>query len=232
MIKSTLYITLFATILLGFSSCKKENTAANNITSGSEYFSSLVGMTRLYQVDSIYWDDFFNTHDTISYQVKEVIPSTYFDNQNRITQRIERYLKNPITGEWIIWKVWHANITNSTAELVEDNIRYLKFVINPKLNATWNGNTYNNLDVKYYKITALNVADFSGNNSYASTLKISQYDDENLNAIHRDFDEERYAKGVGLYYRTNEHYEKTFKPSSIKSGYIYTETLLSYSYHP
>ncbi len=215
-----------------FSSCKKENTTANNSTFGADYFSSIVGMTRLYQVDSIYWGDFTNQHDTVSYQVKEVIPSTYFDNQNRETEKVERYLKNPLTGAWIIWKVWHANITNATAEMVEDNIRYLKFPMTPTLNATWNGNTYNNLNVQYYKITAINVVDTIGNKVFPSTLKIIQNDDGNSDLTQRNYDEERYVKGIGLYFRMNEHFEKIFNTSSIKSGYIYTETLLSYSYHP
>ena len=223
-------IYLLALITLIVISCKKENPAPNTTITGSEYFSSVVGMTRLYQVDSIYWDDFNNQHDTVSYLVKEVIPSTYLDNQNRPTQRIERFRKDSLSGNWVIWKVWSSNVTTTTGEQVEDNIRFLKLTFTPAINATWNGNTYNTLDPQNYVITSLGDPDTKGNLTFNETLTVSHGNDDNL--VFRKFAEERYAKGAGLYYRVNEDVQKIFGTENIKSGYIYTETLLSYSITP
>lgn len=223
-------ICLLALITLIVISCKKENPSPNTTITGSEYFSSVVGMTRLYQVDSIYWDDFNNQHDTVSYQVKEVIPSTYLDNQNRRTQRIERFRKDSLSGNWVIWMVWSSNVTTTTGEQVEDNIRFLKLTFTPAINATWNGNTYNTLDPQNYVITSLGDPDTKGSLTFNETLTVSHGNDDNL--VYRKFAEERYAKGAGLYYRVNEDVEKIFGTENIKSGYIYTETLLSYSITP
>ncbi len=223
-------IYLLALAIVVISSCKKENTAPNPSTTGAEYFSSVVGMNRIYQVDSIYWDDFNNTNDTVSYQVKEVIPSTFIDNQGRPTQRVERYRVDSASGNWVIWKVWYSNVTTTTGERIEDNIRYLKLTFTPFLNATWNGNTYNTLGEHEYIITKFNVPEFFGGLQFNATLTIKQTDDDNL--VYRKYDEERYAKGAGLYYRINEDVEKIFGTTNIKSGYIYTETLLSYSITP
>jgi len=220
-------IYLLALAIVVISSCKKENTAPNPSTTGSEYFSSIVGMSRIYQVDSIYWDDFNNTHDTISYQVKEEIPLTFIDIQGRPTQRLERYRVDSATGNWVIWKVWFSNVTTTTGEQVEDNIRYLKITFSPALNATWNGNTFNTLGSQEYKIVTLNTADTQGSLQFNATLTVKQTDDDNL--VYRKYNEERYAKGAGLYYRINEDVEKIFGTTNIKSGYIYTEKLLSYS---
>lgn len=209
------------------SSCKKddENTAPS-LPLLYQYFPVTDSLEKIYHVDSIYWDNFSDTHDTVSYLIRELYAGTYLDNQNRETQRIERYRQDTL-GNWIIWKVWAANRTVTTAEVDEDNMRYLKLVFPPQEGSTWNGNAYNIDDPLEYEITEINepaVMDFM---SYDSTLTVLQEDD--LNALERHFSEERYAVNIGIYYRKNISLEFEFPNAfnDIKKGHIYTEKLIS-----
>lgn len=224
------FLLLFGLLLLLITGCKKDvATTTSNMNFGYTYFPNQVGLTRIYQVDSIFWDDFNNTHDTVSYKLKEVIDSNYLDNQQRITQRISRYKLDSL-GNWIIYKVWASNRTITTAERVEDNNRYIKLVFPPKLTSKWNGNSENTLDEEDYQITALNVHDNINTLSFDSTVTVLQIDDDNL--VSRMYGVEKFAAGVGLYYRQNINQIYVFPTSVIQSGYIYTESLISYSNTP
>ena len=224
------FLLLSGLLLLLIAGCKKDSpTTISNINFGYTYFPTKVGLIRIYQVDSIYWDDFNNKHDTVSYQLKEIIDSTYLDNQNRPTQRIARYKLDSL-GNWTIYKVWASNRTTTTAERVEDNIRFVKFIFPPKNNSKWNGNSENTLDAQTYQITSLNISDNLSGLSFDSTMTVLQIDDNNL--VSRMYGVEKYATGVGLYYRQNINQLYIFPTPDIQSGYIYTETLLSYSNLP
>ena len=87
-------------------SCTKENTIEVSTTNYFyQYFPTDSGIIRYYQADSIFWDANNQAAlDTIRYEIKEVIAGNYFDNENEICQRIERYKKD-VNGNWIIWKV-------------------------------------------------------------------------------------------------------------------------------
>ena len=190
-----------------------------------DYFPQIVGITRIYQVDSIYWDSFFGIHDTVSYEIKEVISSFFTDNQGRKTSRIERYRKDP-GGAWGIVKVWSSNKTYNTCEQLEDNIRYFKLAIPAKENVTWNGNTFNTLDDQEYKSTNVHQPDTINSLSFDHTVTVNQINDDNR--IYTKFEEERYAAYIGMYYRNKTDLEKNFVSQEIEKGYIYTEKLISY----
>jgi hypothetical protein len=180
-------------------------------------------------VDSIFWDAFTHVHDTVSYELKEILDSTYLDNQQRPTQRIERFKKDSI-GNWVIYKVWASNLTSTTAEQVEDNLRFVKIVFKPALNSTWNGNSLNTLDPQIYRINSLNNPESLGALSFDSTMTVMhEYTDTLVNKLSGI---EKYATGVGLYYRQSSDLHYIFPTGTIKSGYIYTETLTSYTKTP
>jgi hypothetical protein len=211
-------------MLFSLSSCIKDD-GNNAEPQDYDYFPQIVGITRIYQVDSIYWDSFSGIHDTVSYEIKEVISSFFTDNQGRTTSRIERYRKDP-GGSWGIIKVWASNKTNNTYEQTEDNIRYFKLAIPAKENATWNGNTYNTLDDQEYKSTNVHEPDTINSLSFDHTVTVNQINDDNL--VYTKYGEERYAAYIGMYYRDKTDIEKNIVTGETLSGYIYTEKLISY----
>jgi hypothetical protein len=219
LLKAIVIVTLFS-----LSSCLDDD---GNFAQPEDYdyFPQIVGITRIYQVDSIYWDNFSGIHDTVSYEIKEVISSFFTDNQGRTTSRIERYRKDP-GGNWGIIKVWASNKTKNTCEQIEDNIRYFKLAIPAKENITWNGNTYNTMDEQEYKSSNVHVPDAINTLSFDHTVTVNQLNDDNL--VYTKFGEERYAAYIGMYYKNKTDIEKNFVTQAPENGYIYTEKLISY----
>ena len=92
---------------------------------GYEYFPNDSGIWVQYVVDSIDYDDEFG-NDTFQFQLLEKIESKSIDNEGRDAQRIERLKRPNDSSIWRIKDVWYANLTESKAEKIEENLRYVK----------------------------------------------------------------------------------------------------------
>lgn len=187
------------------------------------------GFTRIYEVDSIYWDAFTGNHDTVSYELKEVMAGIYIDNQGRKGQRIERYKKDD-NGNWIIYRVWSSLLTATTAEVTEENIRYIKLTFPVAVNESWNGNAFNAEGALNYTYQNTGGEMFGGFNFPETATVIQDNDPPNL--LEDKYGEERYAKGTGIYYRKNLWINfrfpdpTPFNGPDTASGHIYTEKLI------
>jgi len=225
--KKYFYIIIFSAII--FSGCKKDEEIT--IDQGYDYFPLKAGHTIIFDVDSIVYDDFFIPVkiDTFKYQVKEIVESSFIDGQGREAWRLERYIKTDTTA-WEIRQVWTAIRTATTAEKVEENLRYIKIAFPVKENKTWDGNSYNNLASQEYRIEELNESAQIGALSFEETLQVLQGDDENL--IEKFYAEERYARNVGLIYKEFVDVKKEIVgpgQQQIKSGLIFKMRVNSYS---
>jgi len=185
-------------------SCKKDHIE-QPVDVGYEYYPVKVGNWTIFNVDSIVYNDFTGKVDTFDYQIKEVIESDFTDNQGRKTQRLERYRRLNDTCQWIIQDVWYSNLTSTTAEKVEENVRYVKLIFPVKSNQEWNGNTYNYLDPETYTYSALYHPYDSINIHFDSTITVIHRDE--LNLILNDYAIEIFAKNVGLIYKKDRHLE-------------------------
>ncbi len=219
--RNLLLILIF--LFAGLTSCKKEEGIPADM--GYRYFPDKPGHWVTYRVDSIHWDDFTGSVDTFSYQIRELTESVFTDEQGRPTMRIERYLRQNDTAQWVIKDVWFANRTASTAERVEENVRYLKLIFPPEKGAKWDGNLLNTadeLECKYqwvhepYNLEAL---------SYDSSLAVLLIDRQTL--ISKDYRYEVYACGAGLVYKKYIQVE-TELTGVIKSGFDYSYTLIGW----
>lgn len=223
--KKYFYIITFSAII--FSGCKKDEHIT--VDQGYDYFPLKAGHTIIYDVDSIVYDDFFTPVkiDTFKYQIKEIIESFFIDGQGREAWRLERYIQTDTTS-WEIRQVWTAALTATTAEKVEENLRYIKIAFPVKENKTWNGNSYNNLPSQEYRVEELNTPAQISTYSFEETLKVLQGDEENL--IEKFYSEERYARNVGLVYKELVDVKKEIGPGQqIKSGLIFKMRVNSYS---
>ncbi|MBK7966055.1 MAG: hypothetical protein IPK10_12775 [Bacteroidetes bacterium] len=216
------------TLLLFISSCKKDDeTFVSPIDITLLYFPIDSGLTRYYNVDSVYWDSFTNTRDTVSYPLKETIAGTFIDNQGRLAQRIERF-KLDIGGNWIIYKVWSSHRNAQRAEKVEDNIRFVKLVFSITNGITWNGNAYNTLTPRTYEHASVGIPDTFNGLTFSETVLVKE-DDEPANLLNDYYAEEKYAKNIGCYFRYISDLEFNFISGDTVSGFIYTEKLTSYT---
>ena len=198
--------------MYGFNSCKKDTTPLPDM--GYNYFPNDVGRYVVYDVDSLVYNDANlnpNTHlapvDTFRFQIKEKITSVFSDNLNRPTLRLERFVKiysDTLSYNQMPWKfrnVWTENRTTSTAEKVEENVRYIKLAFPVKENQTWNGNAQNyNQEMNYY-YAFYDQRIKVGGVFYDSALQVIQYDDGGGIFTERQLYTEKYARNVGMIYK-------------------------------
>ncbi|MFI5219678.1 MAG: hypothetical protein ACHQNT_09325 [Bacteroidia bacterium] len=219
--------------MFSFSTCKKENKEI--VSESFNYFPSNVGHELIYDVDSIVKDDFDNSTDTFQFQIKEIIESVFTDIEGRPTLRIERYKRTNSSQAWIIHKVWTANVNSFNAEKKEDNITYVKLIFPSKLNKTWNGNSKNCLGEELYEITSLNDPDVQNNLVFDSTLNVL-HSDEDDHFYRKDYAVEKYANGIGLYYKIDfrgyykgDPYPYPTLYDSLENYIYYSEKLISFN---
>ncbi len=206
-------------------SCKEDDNSSTPSGLIYSYFPTNLGHEIIYDVSLITKDQFSGAHDTDIYQLKEVVESVFMDDQNRPTQRLERYRRNTPNDAWLITDVWTSNLTNTRAEKKEENIPYVKLVFPIKNNGSWNGNVLNTFDEKEYEYESLHEYDMIGGIEFDSTLTVLQNDFEDL--FRKEFQIEKYAPGVGLIYKEDIYILKD--PSGIKEQRLYIETISSWS---
>ena len=195
----------FLSIILssGFISCKKDKEQGPDM--GYNYFPIKVGSYIVYNVDSFHYYNTPTIIDTFKFQLKEKIQSTYLDNQNRTTLRLERYIRNydPIIPysalPWIFRDVWAANRTTTTAEKVEENVRYIKLAFAVREGQSWNGNAQNTNEGLTYTYQFFDQPRTIGGTAFDSVLQVNQENDENL--ILKKLYIERYARKIGMVFK-------------------------------
>ena len=136
-----LLYTVFVSVILLFG-CKKSNNETVNYYYG--YFPLEVDSWVEYDVLDIVHTEFGS--DTTIYQLKEITTEEFLDLEGRLTYRIERYWRADVSLEWSIKDVWYSNITKTTAEKVEENVRFTKMIFPINDTKYWDGNAFNNLD--------------------------------------------------------------------------------------
>ncbi len=212
------------------SACKKDENTIGIDDHTSAYFPIDSGLTRYYLIDSVYWDEFAQTRDTISYSIKEVITGSFIDLMGRWSHRIERFKMNQ-QSQWIIYNVGSSYRDNQKAESVENNIRILKLVFPASLGSVWNGNIYNTKDSQEFEYLSVGVPDTTDHFQFDATIKVYE-ESENNSLISDLYGMEKYAKNVGLYYRLIS--DLKLKPGippnfDTIAGSIYTEKLTAYT---
>ncbi len=205
--------------------CKQENVSAP-IPMGYEYFPVNIGHTIIYDFDSVFKDTKVDVNETTHFQIKEYIESVFSDNTNRPTQRIERYRRNNDTTVWTIMNVCTSTLTNTVAERVEDNQRYIKLVFPVSLNKTWFGNSFTTQPKWEYEYTKVNESATINGIKFDSTLTVTQIDE--LNLIEKNYSIEKYAKHVGLIYKEYIHLE-TLPSGDITKANVSTCKFKSYT---
>ncbi|HLG34936.1 MAG TPA: hypothetical protein VI757_08665 [Bacteroidia bacterium] len=203
--------------------CKEETVVLNNSVS-LNYFPTEKGKWIIYDVDSTYYNDFDSSAHRHLFQLMEKIDSAFIDGEGNSTQRILRFKRDTDSSQWSFINVWTQTLTNSNAQRVEENIRFVNLGFPVSSSTTWNRNSYNTLGEEEYDYSDLHSQKTVGNISFDSTLTISFNDFPNN--IYDHFVEEIYATKVGLIFRKYINANKNI--GSYYRGIVYYQTINSF----
>jgi hypothetical protein len=232
MLKIPALFVLLMAVAIG---CKKDKSVHSD--AGYGYFPTTVGHFVIYDVDSTIYNAF--NHDTVyyRYQLKELIESEFQDNEGRVSQRVERYVRsyNPTIPydslPWTLKNVWYVTRTSQHAELVTGNIRYVRLIFPVIDQAAWNGNAQNTQGDWEYQYQGVHLPFNGGNVHSDSSATVIEKDETDL--LNRRYYKEVYAKNIGLVLRQIiDVYDTKITPvpviHRIKGGVIYMAVVHSY----
>jgi len=203
------------------SSCQKDSTQSP-LTIDKKYYPLVTGKYIIYDVDSTGYNSFDNSTKTSIYQIMEQVDTPYTDNTGNEAFKIVRSRRPDENSGWVITDIWSANLTDHTAEKVEENLRFIKLDFPIQLDRQWYGNAFIETDspLEYlndwvYEYTSVDRPLSINGNSFDSTLTVSQYDEENL--IEQNVYMEQYAKHVGMIYKLEQRIST--QPGAYPDGF-------------
>lgn len=202
-IKNFYNIFLSCSLLFLGVACKKETENPPDL--GYSYAPVTLGKYVVYDVDSTVY---LETSDTVyfKYRIKEKLEETFIDNQGRVAIKLVRYIKkynDTVSYDnipWTIKDIWNYTKTNTTLEVVEEDIRFTKLIFPVNDDAIWNGNAHNTIGEWDYTYDYIDKTEIINGTKFDNVLLVIQRKDKN-NVLHREYFIEKYAKTVGLVYR-------------------------------
>lgn len=216
-----------------FGACKK-STDDFKVVPVTDYYPLQIGKYITYNLDSTVFINFGTKDTVISYQIKHQIEALITDNLGRPAYRITRYIRKTAANAWVPDNTFMAVASESTAEFIENNMRFIKMKAPVRDGYNWKGNTYIdtyslNSNVKYlddwdYTYDSVNVKTTLGALTIDSTIRVAQRDEVIGNPADPNsyseinYGAEKYAKRIGLIYRNFLHVEYQ-PPTPGRVGY-------------
>ena len=213
---------LIVSIFFTLASCSKQDEGIKTAPL-STYFPTEVGKYITYKLDSVVFLPFGTSSVIKSYEVKYLTEAEIRDNLGRKAFRIIRYIRPDTGAAWSPDASFMAINDSSSAEFVENNMRFVKLVLPIKNGLSWKGNTFIdtyslNSTVRYlddwdYTYDSVGVPLTLGNFNFDNTLKVNQRDEvigdpqDPLSYSEINLGIEKYAAGIGMIYRKFFHSE-------------------------
>ncbi len=176
-----------------------------------EYLPTQEGHTLTYQVDTTFYDVFFDTVYTHSGQIREVFLGSNTDaNGNEITQLAHYYRSDAnqnVAWDKITPRIWYISKNDQQIEKVEENLRFIKLSYPIIESQKWAGNSFIDTEDErwsYYRDWLYEYQNIGGaytvnDQVYDNTVMVVQNDFIDLYAA--NYSVEVFAKDVGLIYK-------------------------------
>lgn len=180
-----------AFIALALFSCKKETETIDDYAYQTERLTEIlplhVGKYIIYQTDSLVFTNFNRNQEIHSYIEKDTIEAQLPDAMGRPSYRVFRYLRDVAgTTPWTPAGTYFITPTASTVEVLDNNLRFVKFALPLKQGVTWKGNLFLPFDpyASLYKFSNdLNVRMDTWDYVYTKTDDVFNYNGTPLNDI-------------------------------------------------
>jgi hypothetical protein len=122
-------------------SCTKNNPLITDTP--ADYYPIHLGNYIIYRMDSLKYVNVGSQDTIISYLAKEVVEDSISDNSGRPSYRVVRYLSDT-TGNspWVPSIAYMVTPLQTSIEVVENNLRFIKLVTPVQDGISWLGNAY------------------------------------------------------------------------------------------
>ncbi len=212
---------------LALGSCEKEKQPTRPMDYNNPYFPLKVGNSISYQIEEINIDEESGVNDTVSYQIRELIESITEKTDEYTSYRLERHYREDASKTWEMSNVWQIRKYNRRIHKIEENIDYVRLVTPIEEGMEWDGNTFNLLGKQMYRAKSIKDSLVLGESR--SVLTVAQASKESL--IDKIFEEEQYAKNIGLIQKQNIDVKLNINPNkpwyqNVIKGTIFRQTII------
>ncbi len=242
----TAYFTLCMALCL-LHACHKPLPEAPDIPYGYEYYPIHTGIWHTYQVNEIVWNSFYNTVDTLHYQIKDSVESIVSATDHDTLYRVECYQREQDNEPWNLTHTIGIIKSKNTLRLTQDNITCCKLVFPLMASSQWNeytaidsaifyqthyattGIINNNVKNTNAQVTAFHSRAHINNRTYEECVEICLHQFSSL--INEDTEHEIYAPQAGMIYKKTIHTESKAYGGifHIYNGYIKEISIIDYA---
>jgi hypothetical protein len=134
-----------------------------------------------------------------TYQVKEVVGTSYTDATGQAAYRLMRYRRTTSTMGWQLDSIWAIQRTDNQLIRTENGLAFVNLMFPVSERLTWNGNRYNALGEDTYELRNVGRPFRVVDTTYDQTLTVIGRNDSTL--ISQDKRLTVFARQVGIVYR-------------------------------
>lgn len=231
-------VCIFVALLMIISiyACKKENKEVPATRYYYQYYPLKVGDYRIYSVDSIPFKEGPTAADTVHFQLKELVQSTYKDASGEQMYRVEVYRRPDEIATWQMVHVYATGLPQYYADVIDNNIRIVKLEFPVTEGHSWNANRFNTTDSARFlasKYVQAHKPYTAGGKTYDSVAVVEIKNENDF--VTKSYQAECYATNYGLVYSVTDELDIQHPNPADSStldikGYIYRKTLLQYSH--
>lgn len=188
---------------------------------GYEYFPIIEG--RYIEYNVLFENYNSGVVDTSNYQIREEwsdIDSLTDEQQ----QQVRLYKRLNGDSDWELDSVWTQSINVQAAFRTERDIRFQRLEFPLFEGAEWDVNDFNVMSSNSAVVQSIDHNVIVNNQEFSSGMRISI--DSFFTFVNRDYQYEKYAKGVGLIERYHE--KLNFQPGKDTLGFRVHQSLSSY----
>lgn len=189
------WFTILSISLVLFS-CKKQESAP--AIDWRDYYPLEVGVSRLYDCESIKIDVLAGVSDTSRFFIREEVVGIVSDTNGCVTYAINCKSRQKDANEWKPYVSLSVQQYQHSIVRVEENVPYQVLKFPAKLNFSWDVNMYNSKDEQLANYTSISKGEYEGVH-LDSTVTVTLQNFKSLYTY--QYDVEQYAKHYGLLYK-------------------------------
>ncbi len=213
-------IRFLSFFLITLASCTSKTTYEPVKTYPSDFFEIHVGKETIYQIDSLYFNDFTGKIDSLRGELKETVVDSFIDIAGKPSYLAYRVYKRDGISNWTPNSSILYSLYENKIERVENNNRMVIQNLPIYSSKKWNGNPFsiipNEFPFSYKSIEQPYTTKFG---FYPNTIIVLQ--NEEVNFIQDIYSDEVYAKSQGLIKREYRNIEiQSNKPRGYKITWL------------